>query len=307
LAVKDEDILEFNGGSYTLLFDGSAVGVGSGDVDAFYFIDADSILISFDGSLTISGVGAVADSDIVRFDATRLGLNNTAGTFTMYFDGSDVGLDTSAEDIDAIELLADGRLLISTEGNFSVAGVSALDEDVVAFTPTSLGPNTSGAWAMYFDGSVVGLTSSGEDVDGLSIATNGDLYLSTRENFAVPGISGTDEDIFVCKPSAARPIISCTYAPTLFFDGSLWGLGSSDLDAIDLVKNGQQAAAAGLMAVQAVEQPGVADDPAAQAVVDPEEVEDPVDEPENAEPVEEAEEVTEPVQNQQIFLPLVQK
>jgi len=57
----------------------------------------------------------------VRFDATSLG-SNTAGTFSMYLNGIDVGLDVAAENIDSVSLLPDGRVLISTTGNPVVAG-----------------------------------------------------------------------------------------------------------------------------------------------------------------------------------------
>ena len=52
------------------------------------------------------------------------------------------------------------------------------DEDVLAFTPTSLGDVTSGSWAMYFDGSDVGLAeTSGEDVDALDVVGGKDLSI----------------------------------------------------------------------------------------------------------------------------------
>ena len=66
---------------------------------------------------------AVTPQDVVRFDATSLG-STTTGAFSMYFDGSDVGLDTTAEKIDSVSLLPDGRVLISTTGNPAVAGVT---------------------------------------------------------------------------------------------------------------------------------------------------------------------------------------
>jgi Tol biopolymer transport system component len=234
VAARDEDILEFNGTGFFMLFDGSDIGVGSLNLDAFYFMDADTILISFDNAASIGNLGTVADSDIVQFDASSLG-TNTGGNFSLYFDGLDVGLDTSGEDIDAIELLADGRLLISTVGNISVPGVTGVDEDLLAFTPTSLGANTSGSWAMHFDGSDVGLaTTSDEDIDGVSMAANGDIYLTTRGNFSVTGVSGADEDVFICSPSSLGVTTTCIFSPTLFFDGSVWGLDANDLDAIDL-------------------------------------------------------------------------
>ena len=74
----------------------------------------------------------------------------------MYFDGSDVGLTTSGEDVDAFELLSNGKIVLSTDGSASVPGVSSGAEDLLIFTPSSLGATTSGTYAMYFDGSDVG-------------------------------------------------------------------------------------------------------------------------------------------------------
>ena len=164
----DEDILFFDGTNWSLFFDGSDVGVGSPDLFAFSILDADTILMSFGTNVTVNGITATPQ-DVLRFDATSLG-STTAGTFSMYFDGSDVGLSTTAEKIDSLSLLPDGRLLISTTGDPSVPGVAGQDEDVLAFTPTSLGDVTSGTWSLYFDGSDVGLANtSGEDIDALDV------------------------------------------------------------------------------------------------------------------------------------------
>ena len=228
-SVRDEDILFFDGANFSMFFDGSDVGVGGSDVDAFYIVDANTILISFDTDFTIGALGQVDDSDIVQFEATSLGDNTTGSFVSIFFDGSLVGLETTNEDVDAVELLPDGRLLVSMNGNFTVPGVSGRDEDLAAFTPTTPGDYTSGAWAMYFDGSDVGLSAT--DIDGVSVDINGDIYLSMRDNFTVPGVSGADEDVFVCRPISLGDNTACTYLPNLF-DGSLWGLDSNDLDAI---------------------------------------------------------------------------
>jgi IPT/TIG domain-containing protein len=229
---RDEDILSFDGTSFQMFFDGSDVGVGSRDVDAFALLDADSLLLSFDAALTIPGLGLVDDSDIVRFNATSLG-TTTAGRFKRYFDGSDVGLTTGSEDIDEIERLPNGRLLISTTGAVTAGRVHGGDEDLLRFRPSSLGGNTSGRWTMYFDGSDVGLaTTYGEDVDGASVA-DGKVYLSTLGNFAVPGRSGRNEDIFTCNPTSLGGTTGCTWSAALAFDGSAFGLGANNLDAIE--------------------------------------------------------------------------
>ncbi len=232
--VHDEDIIYFNGTNWTMFFDGSDVSV-TGEVDAFYIVDNNTILFSLAAAAPVGSLGTVDDFDIVQFDGT-LG-PNTAGTFSLFLDGPTVGLDTSGEDIDAIDLLSDGRLLVSTVGSAGVVS-GARDEDLLAFTPTTPGNYTSGTWAMYFDGSAFGLGDTGEDVDGVDVA-NGNIYLTTRDPFAVPGVpgvSGGDEDVFFCTPTPAPPgaVTACTYSPTLYFDGSTWGLEGNDVDAINL-------------------------------------------------------------------------
>lgn len=43
-----------------------------------------------------------------------------------------------------------------------------------------------------------------------------------------------DEDVFVCTPTSLGSVTACIYSPTLYFDGSTWGLARNDVDAIDL-------------------------------------------------------------------------
>ena len=242
VSFQDEDILEFNGTTWSLFFDGSDVGLGPVDVFAFHLLDADSLLLSFNTSITLGGV-TYAPTDIVRFDATSLG-SVTAGTFSMYFNGIDVGLDASSDYIDAVDILPDGTLLISTRGNPSVPGLTGLaDEDILAFTPATLGDPTSGTWALYFDGSDVGLAdSSNEDVDALDVDINSNgniyIYLSTLGDFSVTGVAGFDEDVFVCSPTSLGSVTACSYFSVLYFDGSTWGQTSNDLDAFNLPLTG---------------------------------------------------------------------
>jgi hypothetical protein len=236
ISSSDEDIWKFDGALWSLLFDGSDVGVGSPDLFAFSIVDDNTILMSFSSAVTVNGVSA-SPQDVLRFEATSLGAN-TAGTFYMHFDGSDVGFDTSSESIDSLTLLPDGRLLFSTTSSPAVPGVSGKDEDLLAFTATSLGDVTAGSWAMYFDGSDVGLSeSSGEDVDALDVV-NGNIYLSTTGDFAVAGVAGADEDVFVCAPTSTGDVTACNYLPSLYFDGSTWNLGGSDVDAFNFLSVG---------------------------------------------------------------------
>lgn len=230
--VSNEDILRFEGTDFVMVFDGSDVGLSSTDLDALTLVDADTILMSFNDPITLS-LGVVDDSDILQFDATSLG-ETTTGSFSWFFDGSDVDLTLDGEDVDGIDLLPDGQLLLSTTGGVSVSGLSAEDEDALIFTPTAYGENTSGSWAIYFDGSDVGLADTAdEDVDGLGVSTSGSIYLTTLGSFAVTGISGEDEGVFVCIPANLGNDTACTFSSALSFDGALWGLSINDVDAIE--------------------------------------------------------------------------
>jgi VCBS repeat-containing protein len=234
LNVANEDVVAFDGTSFSLYFDGSDVGLAGFTLDAFSILAANDLLLSFTGAGAIPGIsGTVDDSDIVRFTATSLG-NTTAGAFSLYFDGSDVGLTMDNEDIDAIELLANGHLLVSTTGSASVPGASAEDKDLLRFAPASLGAATSGTWSVYFDGSDVGLSNGNEDVDGVAVDDSGRIYLTTTGNFSVPGAAGANEDVVVFTPSTLGASTSGSFATPLFFDGSLYGLAANDLTSIEL-------------------------------------------------------------------------
>lgn len=197
---KDEDILVFDSltGNWLTYFDGSDVGLtGNGvDVDAFYIAPDGSILLSVnEDNIQIPGLGAIDESDIVRFVPTSTGLD-TAGTYQFYLDGSTVGLDTPEEDIDTIAFAPDGRLVVSLRGSSNLLGVAtSRDEDLLSWNGS--------AWSMYFDGSDVGLNAAGLDVDAASIArSNGSIYFSFNQAFAIPGVSGDGDDLIQFTPNS---------------------------------------------------------------------------------------------------------
>jgi hypothetical protein len=78
----------------------------------------------------------VDDSDIVKLPVNA----DRSWHHELYFDGSDVGLTSNSEDIDAFAMRTDGSLLISTIGGVSVAGVrNSTGGDLLRFVPTSTG------------------------------------------------------------------------------------------------------------------------------------------------------------------------
>lgn len=205
ISVAPQDILYRDGtaGTWAMHFDGSDVGVTKA-ISAFAHLPGGDLLLVLKAGQSLPGIGAVTPWDVVRFTPTSLG-NTTAGTFSWYIDGSDVGLSGSGEKIDALEARADGRVLISTTGALSVpAGGGTLksqDEDLTAFTPAQLGEATTGAWALTFDGTAVpGL--KGEDVAGAHMdETTGELYVSITGSFTVGGVGGNGKDVLKLTPS----------------------------------------------------------------------------------------------------------
>ena len=133
-----------------------------------------------------------------------------------------------------LALLPDGRLIVSTLGNISVTGASGADEDLIVFTPATLGATTSGTWAMYFDGSDVGLSStSNEDVNGMWVDASGKIYLTTLGSFGVTGVSGDGSDIITCTPGSLGSTTTCTWA--MYWDGSVQGFAGEVTDSVGII------------------------------------------------------------------------
>jgi hypothetical protein len=221
-----------------VLIDGSDIGLATTDIDAFEWIDPTTLLMSFDTPIVLPGIaGTVDDSDIVRFIPNQLGAT-TSGSFELFFDGSDVGLSSNGEDIDAISIASDGRLMVSTLGPASVPGVSGeisgTNEDVLIFNG-STGETAIGTWELFYDGSNDGL---GDDpAEGVSAL----WALPTGENFAFgPGApvkmkgiqTGDGADLFRCELILHNGSQFCS--PLLFFDSSATGFVGEVVDAFSL-------------------------------------------------------------------------
>lgn len=213
----DEDVLAYNTNTATwsLLVDLSDLGIATNDVDAFYALSDGSLLLSLGRAQDIGSLTAVDDSDIVRFIPTSLG-DTTAGSFELYFDGSTVGLDAAGEDVNAIGFAPDGRLLISTLGNYNTGSISGSRSDLLVLD--------NGSLLLYFDGSDVELTDNTENISGVWVDSNGDIYLATNGAFTVTGASGDGSDLFICTPISLGDNTSCTYS--FFWDGSANGFGA---------------------------------------------------------------------------------
>ena len=237
ISFQDEDILAFDSVNQTwsLYLDGSDIGLGVSDADinAFHLNSDGSILLSVNQTVTLPDVGSIDQNDIVRFVPTATG-SNTSGIYEWYLNGSDVGLTGSSEDIDAISAIADDSLLISTKGSVDVTGISAKDEDLLVFTPNTLGESSSGNWELYSDSSDVGLgNTSSEDINATWINSNGEIYFSTDGAFKVQGVSGDSADVISFSPSSLGSNTSGIF--NLLWNGSENGFAGEKLDGLSVI------------------------------------------------------------------------
>lgn len=228
---QEEDILAYNTSTQTwsLFFDGSEAGlIHPGiNLDAFH-IDADgSILFSVNKATILPGVGTISAADIVRFIPSQAG-DNTSGSYELYLDAGAVGL--TGENIDAISFTPDNQLVISTSNFWRLSrNTFGQDEDLFAFTDDNVDELNSGTWSLYFDGSNWDLdTSKNEDVTGIDLDSEGNIYFTTKGAFEIPNLDGGGADIFTCNNIDD----TCIFAE--FGNGLEFGLGGQGIDGFFL-------------------------------------------------------------------------
>jgi len=169
--VQNRDVVRYTGGAWTLFFDGDDVGLtmAAENVDAFEVLGAGSVAVSTDGNPDVPGISGENDEDLLR--CTGSFGPTTSCTWSYYLDGSDVGLDSTAnEDLDGAAVLG-GDLYLSTLGAFTTAdppgpptSLSGGGEDVFscnAFVPGTT--SSCGSFSMFFDGSMQGVTPGNLD------------------------------------------------------------------------------------------------------------------------------------------------
>ena len=99
----DADVYRWNasapGNSYTRVFDASGPGSAglpaAAALDGLVYLDATHLYLSFSADITVTGLGAVQDEDVVFRSGTA---------WSTYFDGTAHGLTSAALDVDAIDV-----------------------------------------------------------------------------------------------------------------------------------------------------------------------------------------------------------
>ena len=226
--VNDEDVVRHQGNTWSLTFDGAAVGMTSPDqdIDAFSLADTASppppavaaTLPPF-GALFLSRVSvAGATASIYGWDGTEFGphLDVTAPPYN---------LPASAK-VDGIDLVGDGNFYLSLSRNTVVPGLGTVqDEDVVYW-------DDSGYWELFFDGTGAGLTRRAQDIGDITIVGH-KVYFTTLGNAKPPGVRGRGDnaDVYVWTGRKFRRVWDATKAGVQVraaVDGLAW-VGKGEL------------------------------------------------------------------------------
>jgi hypothetical protein len=214
-AVADEDVINFDGNSWSLYFDGSAHGLGTSanlDLDAIAFASGalppppppagQGLFFSTFGNANPPGVaGTGDDADVYNWSGTAFSraIDVTAAPSRL----------PSGANVDGFDRVSATTFYMSFTGQVNVPGVGNVqDEDVVFFNGTS--------WSLYFDGSAHGLGGNDNlDLDAISVAGS-TLYFSTLGNTNPPGVGGAadDADIYSWNGAAYARVIDASAAPS---------------------------------------------------------------------------------------------
>lgn len=214
--VQDEDVVYWNGTTWSLWFDGSAHGLGQfgQDVDALSVV-AGVLYFSTGTNTSPAGVsGSGDDADIYSWNGTAM---------ARVWDATDSGLPAAAS-VDGLVWNDATHLFVSFSTNTAVPTLGTVqDEDVVGLA--------SGAWSTYFDGTAHGLTNDAQDLDAISFGSDTStpppppppppgpspvtLYLSTLGAGTPPGAGGSGDgaDVYSWDDTTYTRTLDLSAAP----------------------------------------------------------------------------------------------
>ncbi len=193
-AVDDSDVIEYtpdpNGcGTFSFKVKGADVGLTQGAEDI------DALGIAADGSLLVSTIGTArvpsATGELTVRDQALIKLDEATGTWSLYFDGTDVGLINSSEDIRSVwaDPTSDAQgnqfLYLTLSGDFTVESNNSDQgdkNDVEGCVLLQAGETTECFFFKLLDGELIG---AGNQLDGLALVFN-------PQGTAVNPITGRD-------------------------------------------------------------------------------------------------------------------
>ncbi|MBK7950010.1 MAG: right-handed parallel beta-helix repeat-containing protein [Deltaproteobacteria bacterium] len=250
LHVADEDLVRWNGTTFSLALDGSQAGLSRAlDIDAADDLGASTFLVSFDSSGSIGSL-SFADEDVLR---------RANGTWTLERDGSVADVDWIAADLDAMQLvpepargamLAVSGILLAALGrrprrrldtSAGQASAIALGAGLIAFLAGVPASASDGVLEIHQTCAVTGGCFPGDTAGfPVTISTSGSYRLSS--NLTMPdqftsGIVVNASDVSIdLNGFAIIGQIVCAGAPLGCTPSTASGTGISNINTFRLVR-----------------------------------------------------------------------
>lgn len=172
-------------------------------------VDANIVIISMNNT-EILGDSKNKDGDLISYDPAT-------DTSALFFSES---LFSTNENIDAVHVLPSGNIILSTRLNATVGGLSFKSATLVEYDPFT------GTATPFLDET---LLSQRENIDAVSVLSNGHIVLSTRTRATLGGLAFKDGDLIEYNPT--------TDIATLFLSEDLFS-NNEDIDAVHVLDNG---------------------------------------------------------------------
>ena len=170
-----------------------------------------NIILSVDNTETLGRL-SFGKGDLAEYDSGT-------DTATLYLDGS---LFSGPSDIDAVHVLGNGNIVLSTVAGATLGGLTFSKGDLVEYNPTT---DTS---TLYFDETL--FSSAQPNIDAAYVNGSGNIILSTAGNATLGGLGFGKDDLIEYNPT--------TDTATLFFDGNLFSSSNEDVDAAHVLSSG---------------------------------------------------------------------
>lgn len=170
-----------------------------------------NLILSTTTTETLGGF-EMRNGDLVSYDPVT-------NRSTLFFSES---LFRADEDIDAVSILGNGNIILSTTNNAILGGLSFKGGDLVEYNPLT---NIA---SLFFNGSLLG---NNKNIDAAYVRGNGNIILSTTSTVSLGGVSFHKDDLAEYNPT--------TMTASMFFDGSSYFDNSDEnIDAAYIFDNG---------------------------------------------------------------------
>jgi hypothetical protein len=214
LAVDRDDIVlfrpdtpgDYSSGTFSYVFRGP---IGGTEMKSFSLIERDTTF----GDTTLQAGDflftqeAGSGNDIYAFHTADAGDGTTSGTAELLIEGSDVGITAAIDGLELVETnttlgdetLAAGEMLVSIDGlqgGIGTSNVTADEQDIfrlqVVKTTAVTGTSVADA-ALLLDAGLVGLDTSGEDLDALTMVSSATATVAPSSELTVTTAADIDD------------------------------------------------------------------------------------------------------------------